>query len=570
MCPYSIKYVQYCGTEYCTVLAESEIPPRGATASIPRPHIATDSVPRNALKHLFHHLSSQQQKQNGVFKIKSTPTPRSNPREHESPPAHNQPSIRRHPFFSPSSQYKPQHKRMERQTVDTIIDGAWVLPIAPDERTALPRTSIVITEGRIQNILPTTEVDTRYEARVRLNRTNSILMPGFINAHTHAAMTLMRGRANDLPLHTWLQEHIWPMESKFANREDFIRDGVSLAISEMIRSGTTCFSDMYYEPEIAAEMVSRTGMRAILGIPIVAFPTPYAQTSAQYIEKGHAAWRAHEQNDLITFSYAPHAPYSVDTSQWKEVGALSLENGLRVHTHLHETEDECNASRKQDRKNPACHLSKAACRPMEDLDKIGLVNDRFVAAHMVHLTPGEIQLAARKKMHVVSCPISNAMLGSGICKAHELITAGVNLALGTDSACSNNNLDMCAEMKYMMLQTKASHHGQSPNKLTPSMVLRMATWNGAKAFGIENRTGSLEIGKQADIISVDIGTRAGNTPVFDPHAAIVYAGSSQDVRDVIVAGKFLLQNRQYRTLDLQNVLQKARYWQEEILKEFPM
>lgn len=461
-------------------------------------------------------------------------------------------------------------KEMERQTVDTIIDGAWVLPIAPDERTALPKTSIVITDRRIHDILPTAEVDARYEARVRLDRTASILMPGFINAHTHAAMSLMRGRANDLPLHTWLQEHIWPIESKFANRQDFLRDGVSLAVCEMIRSGTTCFSDMYYEPEVSADIASRVGIRAVVGIPILAFPTPYAQTPAQYIEKGHAAWRAYEQNDLISFAYAPHAPYSVDSTQWKEVGALSLENGLAVHTHLHETEDECNASAKQLRSNPACHLSKAACRPMDDLDKLGLVNDRFVAAHMVHLTDEEIELAARKKMHVVSCPISNAMLGSGVCRVTDLQKAGVNIALGTDSACSNNNLDMYAEMKYMMLQTKASHHGKEGHKLKPSAVLKMATWNGAKAFGIENRTGSLEVGKQADIISVDIGTRAGNTPVFDAHAAIVYAGSSQDVRDVIVAGKFLLQNRQYRTLDLQDVLQKARYWQEEILKQFPM
>lgn len=457
---------------------------------------------------------------------------------------------------------------MSPTLVDTIIDAAWILPIAPDETTALKDNSIVIQNGKIQDVLLTCDVDIKYSAHTRLDRTSCVVLPGFINAHAHTGMTLMRGRADDMALLTWLRKSIWPMEAVFSSQPEFCYDGALLSCAEMVRAGITCFADMYYYPDMSAEAALESGMRAIIGMVTIGFPSKYAQTPDEYLQRGHEAQRKYAHEPTLTFAYAPHAPYTVMPEQWTRLRDLSAEHDVRVHTHLHETHDECVASLAQDRDNPACHTSSEKCHPIANLDRVGLLNDRLVAVHMVHLTDDEVDLCARRGVHVVSCPTSNAKLASGFCRLDKLLRAGVNVALGTDSACSNNVLDIQAEMKMAALQAK--NLAQDASFLSAATALKMATINGACAFGIDGHTGSLEVGKAADVVCIDVATHAGNSPVFNPHSAVVYASSRHDVRDVLVNGRFLLRDRKHCTLDLEGVLKKSKYWQEKILEQFPM
>lgn len=454
------------------------------------------------------------------------------------------------------------------QTVDTIIDAGWVIPVAPDENVSLTDTSVVIQKGQIHDILPTKSVKGRYITDLRLDRRSCVVMPGFINAHTHAGMTILRGRADDLPLLKWLREAVWPIEAEFASRPEFCHDGTLLACAEMVKGGVTCFADKYFFPAAGAAAVLSTGMRAVLGLPIVAFPTGYANQPDEYLKRGHEVWQTFRDESLLTFAYAPHAPYTVDTADWLRIRDASHANNLPIHTHLHETADECNASEALDRSNPACHRSDAACRPFKDLDNHGVIGPNFIAAHMVHVTDEEIEICARRGMHVVNCPTSNAKLASGFCPVHKLVAAGINVALGTDSACSNNSLDLRSEMKLTALNAK--NLARDATVIPAATAIKMATINGARAFGLDKTTGSLEVGKAADIISIDVATHSGNTPIFNPHSAVVYASERSDVRDVLVAGKFLFKDKDYCTIDLKKVLQRAKYWQDQMMEKFPI
>lgn len=454
------------------------------------------------------------------------------------------------------------------KTVDLIIDAGWVIPVAPDEKTFYRNSSIVVSETKIVDIVPTPSVDDLYTTKHRLSRSTSIAIPGLINAHTHAGMTLLRGRGDDEPLLDWLQKTVWPIEKEFSGKPEFCYAGVLLAIAEMIRSGVTTFADMYVFPTTSAKAVVSSGVRAILGMPAIIFPTEYATTVDEYLENGHKARDEFRKESRITWVYAPHAPYTVPTSLWQRLKLLSEQNGHRIHTHLHETRDECSASKALDRDNPACHMSEHACTPLEDLDRLGLINERLVAAHMVHLTDEEIELCARKRVNVVNCPTSNAKLASGYCRVDKLVRAGVNIALGTDSACSNNSLDLRAEMKLTALSAK--NLSGDARMVPASTALKMATFNGAVAFGLEERIGSLEIGKQADIVCIDVNTHAGNTPVFNPHSALVYASARDDVRDVIVDGKILFKDGEYQTIDIEDVLKRANYWRRQIEEKFAL
>lgn len=452
--------------------------------------------------------------------------------------------------------------------VDVIIDAGWVIPVAPDEKTFLRNTSLVIRDTDIIDVLPTNVVHEKYTAETRLSRPNCVAMPGLVNAHTHSGMTLMRGRGDDQRLLDWLRKTIWPIEGEFAAKPEFCHDGCLLGIAEMLRGGVTTFADMYLYPATAAKAVVETGIRAVLGMVGIAFPTGYATTADDYIKNGHAARSQYLGESRITWVYAPHAPYSVPTSMWHRLDSLAKQENCRIHTHLHETRDECIASVNLDRSNPACHMSEHACTPLEDLDRIGLVNDRLVAAHMVHLTDAEIEKCAMRRVNVVNCPTSNAKLASGFCRVDKLLKAGVNVALGTDSACSNNSLDLRAEMKLTALSAK--NLSGDAAFLPATTAIKMATMNGAKAFGLEEAIGSLEIGKRADIICIDVNTHAGNTPMFNPHSAVVYASAREDVRDVLVDGKFLLCDGEYKTINMKHVLDRATYWRKQIDEKFPM
>ncbi|CAN8065286.1 unnamed protein product [Agarophyton chilense] len=452
--------------------------------------------------------------------------------------------------------------------VDTEIRAKWVLPIAPDENVALYDYSIIVSEGKILDVLPHQEVREKYDPIEVVERPNSIVLPGFINAHTHSGMTLMRGRADDQPLLQWLHETVWPIEQAMACEEEFCEDGALLAAAEMIRGGVTCFSDMYFFPDAGVKAALRAGLRAVIGIVFLMFPSGYASTLKEYENRGEEVRKRFKDQPLIHFTYAPHAPYTVPPATWLRLKDLSEANGIPIHTHLHETRDECTASRILDRTNPACHTSDEKCHPIEDFNRKEILGPNFIGAHMVHLTDDEIALCAEKGVHVAHCPTSNAKLASGFCPVHKLIKAGINVAIGTDSACSNNSLDMLSEMKMAALFTKCI--AGDPTLLPAPMALRMATINGARAFGLEDVTGSLEIGKSADLICIDIETHAGNSPVYDPHSAVVYAAAREDVTDVMVAGNFILQNKLHCTLDLSDVLRRAEYWKARIVKEIPL
>lgn len=380
----------------------------------------------------------------------------------------------------------------------------------------------------------------------------------------------------------WLRETVWPIEGAFAAKPEFCSDGTLLACAEMIRGGVTTFADMYLFPESTASAVmEQVGMRAVLGLVMFVFPTAYASTPEEYHVRaervlnqfGYVADDATgndriKHDSLVTFALAPHAPYTVKSADWERVRDTAKRYNVKVHTHMHETRNEVEASKALNRSDAACHLSERACTPMEDLYDRNVITDRFVAAHMVHLSENDFKLCVTSKMHVVHCPTSNSKLGSGFCAAHQLAAAGVNVALGTDSACSNNSLDIRAEMKLAALNAK--NLTNDATVFPAHEVLKMGTINGAKAFGLEDVTGSLEKGKKADLCTFDVESTAGNSPMFDPAAAIVYAAEREDVRDVMVNGRFLLWDKEFVTLDLDDVMKRMRYWKGEIMNKFPM
>jgi len=414
----------------------------------------------------------------------------------------------------------------------------------------LDHHSIVIRDGRIVEVMPTADAVGRYQAAETLTFGSHVLIPGFINAHTHAAMSLFRGLADDLPLMEWLTQHIWPAEGRWVTAE-FVRDGTQLAIAEMIRSGTTCFSDMYFFPEAAAQVVREAGIRAVIGLTTLDFPTAYAQSPDEYIDKGLRLFDDLRNDSLISAAFAPHAPYSVSDAPLTRLRTLNNELNLPMHMHVHETAHEVEDA-----------MTKTGKRPLQRLDDLDLLDPSFIAVHMTQLTDGEIARLANVGTHVVHCPESNMKLASGFCPVHRLLEAGVNVALGTDGAASNNNLDMLDEMKSAALLGKAV--GGLATAVPAHTALQMATINGARALGIQAHTGSLTAGKSADMIAIDLSSLACQ-PVYDPVSQIVYTASREQVTDVWVAGRRLLSDRQLKTLDEATIRERAGKWHDKIL-----
>lgn len=451
--------------------------------------------------------------------------------------------------------------------VDLIVNGRWVIPMEPDEQMLLDHHAVVVDKGQIVAVLPISDVDSTYTARLTVNRPSGVVMPGLINAHTHTGMSLMRGCADDEPLMKWLQETVWPIEAAFVSTPGFCEDGAMLAASEMALGGVTTFSDMYWYPEAAARVALEIGLRAVLGIIVIMFPSDYAQTVDEYIEKGHAVRDKYSSEQTLHFMYAPHAPYTVADVVWERLRDLSAENGIPIHTHLHETRDECLASAALDRENGACHQSEHACRPLDNFERMGLLSPRLLCVHMTQLTDEEVAVVAKYGVHIAHCPTSNAKLASGFCPVHKLVAKGVNIALGTDSAASNNKLDMFGEMRMAALVAK--NVAGDATVVPAASALRMATKNGAEALGLESITGSLAPGKAADIICVDMETHVGNSPVFDVRSALVYAATRTDVTDVFVQGRAVVRDGKLVTVDEQGIVGRTRDWASRIMKKFP-
>ena len=432
--------------------------------------------------------------------------------------------------------------------IELLVVPEWVITVNSDNQV-LQHYAVAVHDSRIIDVLPSMEAEKRYTPEKIVALPQHALLPGFINAHTHSPMALLKGLADDLPLMDWLQNHIWPAEARWADAE-FAYDGTQLAIAEMIRSGTTCFNDMYFFPEATAKAADEAGIRACIGLIVIDFPTAWGSGPDEYLKKGLALHDELENKPLLTTALAPHAPYTVSDEPLKQLLHLACELDIPVHMHVHETAFEVQQAQQQQ-----------GTRPLQRLDELGLLDKHFLAVHMTQLTDDEISILAKKGTHVIHCPESNLKLASGFCPTAKLIEAGINVALGTDGNASNNDLDMLGEMRTAALIGKAV--AQDASALSAVEALRMATINGARALGLEKITGSLEIGKAADMIAVDLSVLE-TRPLYDPVSHLVYCANRNQINHVWVAGKPLLEERRLTTLDETALLAKADTWQAKI------
>ena len=434
------------------------------------------------------------------------------------------------------------------EACDLLIEAGFVVPVVP-HGVVLEHHAVAVTGGRIVAVLPVPEARSRFAPRETVSRPDAALIPGLVNAHTHNPMTLLRGVADDLPLKVWLQQHIWPIEAAVIG-PDFVADGITLAIAEMLRGGTTCVNENYFFPDVQAATYKRHGFRARVGLPVIDFPTAWAASDDEYFDKAdevHDQWR---DDALIATAFAPHAPYTVNDANFERVRMLADQLDIPVHLHLHETAQEVEQS-----------LEKHGQRPIARLDRLGLVNERLIAIHMTQLTEAEMHLCAERGVSVVHCPESNLKLASGFCPACALERAGVNLAVGTDGCASNNDLDMFSETRTAALLAKAV--AQDAAALDAFSALRAATLGGAKAIGFDDRVGSIEPGKEADLVCVDLSALE-TQPLHHVVSQLIYATGRQQVSDVWIAGRARLRQRMLVDIGIEGVLSNARQWRERI------
>ena len=434
------------------------------------------------------------------------------------------------------------------EAADYILEAGWIVPVEP-HGAVWPRHSLVISDGRIRAALPREEAQRRYRPETLVNLRHHALLPGLVNAHTHAAMSLLRGYAPDTELQTWLERYIWPAERRHVDAT-FVADGARLAIAEMLRGGTTCFNDMYYHPTATMEAAVAAGVRCMAGIRVLPMTLAWGPEPESCLEGGLGLLDRCRGQTLLRTSLAPHAPEALNGHLMRQLGILSREHRLPVHLHLHETAGETRA-----------YARRTGLRPLQRLARQGLVNRRLIAVHMTDLTPAEQALVAESGASVVHCPRSNLMLASGFCPVAELLTRGVNVALGTDGAASSGSLDMLAEMRTAALLAKGVA-GDS-TALPAATALRMATLNGAKALGLETETGSLTPGKFADCIAIALDGTAGDGAA-QVLSQLVYSDCAGQVTDVWVAGQRLLADRRLTTLDTEAVLARADDWAARI------
>ncbi len=428
-----------------------------------------------------------------------------------------------------------------------LLHPSWLLPIHP--ATVLHEHSLLISEGKIADIGPRRELTERYPEAEVCELDGHVVLPGLVNAHTHSPMTLLRGFADDLPLMEWLQDYIWPTEAAHMGTA-FVTVGSRLAFAEMLRSGTTCFNDMYFFPEVTARVALDVGIRASIGLIVLDFSSAWAHDSAEYLRKGLELREFCAEYPLLTNTLAPHAPYTVSDGPLAQIAELSAQYQLPVHIHVHETEQEI-----------ANSIEATGQRPLARLAKLGLLNEHLMAVHMTQLLDDEIAQLAAAKVSVLHCPESNLKLASGFCPTAKLLKSGVNLAIGTDGCASNNDLDMWGELRTAALLAKGVSGEASA---MPAMVaLECATLNGAKALGLGDQIGSLEVGKCADVIAVDL-RELETQPYYDLASALAYAVNCRQVKQVWIAGKWVLRNGELTTLDITALHEEAQMWAAKI------
>jgi 5-methylthioadenosine/S-adenosylhomocysteine deaminase len=434
------------------------------------------------------------------------------------------------------------------QPIDLLISGGTLVPISGPN---IPDGSVAIDGGAIVAVGPSASVDSRFAPREVMRAEGMAVLPGLVNAHTHAPMVLFRGIADDLDLMEWLQKYIFPAEAKNVDAE-FVRWGTRLAAAEMIRSGTTTFADMYYfEADIARE-VKAAGLRGVLGETLLDFPAPDNKTWEEGIRYMRAFAAEFKNDPLITPAVAPHAPFTVSREHLQEVRRLATELGIPILIHVSETQDELRQVAER----------AGGLTPGAYLDSIGLLGGDVLAAHGVWLTSEEIRTMAAKDVGVAHNPESNMMLASGVAPVAEMLAAGVDLGIGTDGpAGSNNNLDMFEEMASAARLQKISR--KDPKALSARAVLEMATIGGARALNLDQKIGTLEAGKRADVIVVDLRS-AKTQPVYSVESALVYAASGADVVMTVVDGKVLMRDRRVLTVDIAAAIAKAEAYRRQI------
>ena len=438
-------------------------------------------------------------------------------------------------------------------TTTQMISPRWLVPVEP-KGAVLEHHSLIVDHGRILAILPTDVARGRFTGVAETVLPSHVLIPGLINLHSHAAMTLMRGMADDTPLMTWLNDHIWPTEAKHLS-EAYVFDGTELATAEMIRSGTTCFADMYFYHDVAARAALKSGMRAALGGAILEFHTPYATDAEAYIEKCLAPRDEFANDSRLKLMLAPHAPYTVSDKSFARIFTIAAEADYPVMMHIHETQDEIAQGEKE-----------YGMRPIQRLERLGILGPNLIAVHCVHMTPHEIELYARLGVHVAHCPASNLKLASGIAPVHAMLQAGVNVGIGTDGAASNNRLDMLGETRLASLLQKGTTGDAAA--LPAHQKLEMATLNAAKALGWQDEIGSLVAGKAADMTAIDLSS-IETQPVYDPVSHIFHAAGRENVSHVWVNGELLLENRVLMKQDIAELKTKAALWQQRFAHKTP-
>jgi len=435
------------------------------------------------------------------------------------------------------------------QHCDTLIAPRWCVPVEPSG-VVLSDHAVIVTDGRIADLLPYSQALEKYQPSVLVRRPDHVLIPGLVNTHTHAAMTLLRGLGDDLPLESWLRAAVWPVEQRWVSAE-MVRDGTELAIAEMIQAGVTCFSDQYFFPEIVAETAVDLSMRAMIGTPVVEIATSWARNAEECLRKGSdLVHDPYVEHPLISSCYAPHSMDALSNESFTELRVRADQLDVPVQIHLHETEAEIEKSSRTSGK-----------RPFERLDSLGLVNASLLAVHAVHLTESEVARFAETGVSIAHCPRSNLKLASGIAPISQYRAAGVNVSLGTDGAASNNVLDVLAEIRLAALLAKAQSNDAAA--VTAADALRMGTLDGARALGLSHSIGSVEAGKWADLACVDLG-HLNSQPVYDVISQVVFTANANQVSDVWVAGKHQLEEGELIAINTDEVLQRSIEWSDRI------
>ncbi|RLA41809.1 MAG: TRZ/ATZ family hydrolase [Gammaproteobacteria bacterium] len=441
---------------------------------------------------------------------------------------------------------------MDNQTgriwADLIISPGWIVTMT-QPGNVLDGCSVVICDKKITAVLPTDEARLRYTTDNEHLLPDAVLMPGLVNTHGHAAMALLRGIADDIPLQIWLDKHIWPAEERWVS-DEFVRDGTELAIAEMLLSGTTCFADMYFFPDQVAACMRRAGIRGEVAFPVLEFPSAWARDADEYIHKGLNLYDECKTDELINIAFGPHAPYTVADQTMHKVVALAGELDAAIQIHLHETAQEVDDA-----------VAKDGRRPLTKLYEFGAISSLTQCVHMTQVNKADIDILQRTGAHVLHCPQSNMKLGSGFCPTQELLDAEINVALGTDGAASNNSLNLFAATNLAALMAKG--RGGNAALVDAEQALHMATINGSKALGIEDKTGSISEGKAADLIAVEMST-IYSQPLYNPLSQLVYTDCARQVSHVWVNGRLLVANGQLQTLDQDEIINKAKYWQDKI------